>query len=238
MFSRKKSNGNGGRNGLTQTSAYDSLSAGPPPEIGGLPYKPSAQNRLANGMKQHKGTPDKAKSSQSSVINGNIDSSSATHVDGFARELSRGRSEISKPVNGSLTPLQPAKRFAKSTDSLSSVSPVRSERYFNILNSALTPEMSKDGKLSMYSEEVADRNFFYSDGPNRRSLMEEVSSLDFTDKNLSEASSSGTSKQRKSSGSKRIHSFAQVYGVRWESPKSIDRIVSQKPPPYNVAESR
>lgn len=237
LFSRKKNNNDQSLGSFTQTIAYHSLSAGPPPEIGALPYKPSGQSKLTDDTKKQKTASGSSRDKQSTAFNSNAVPPFIVQLNGHHRDRSRGRSETPKPTNGDLTVLQPAKRFAKSTDSLSSVSPMRSERYFNILHSAISPGLSKEGKLSMYNEEIADRNSVYSEGPTRRSFMEEASSPDLTDRNLSEASSNGTSKQRGGSNLNKTHSFAHIYDARQESAKSIDGIVGQRPPPYSVAKS-
>ncbi|KAL9624075.1 MAG: hypothetical protein Q9160_001597 [Pyrenula sp. 1 TL-2023] len=231
LFSRKKPNVDEPSNSLTKTSAYDAISAGPPPKIGDLPYKPSSQTREPESLNRKKANPGKSSKTHSPAVNGHIIPPAITQVNGQTRDLSRGRSDIPKPVNGNSPAHQPSKRFAKSTDSLSSVSPVRSERYFNILQSAITPAISKDEKLALYNEDITERTSAYSEAPRRRSLMEEVSSLDFTEKNLSEASSIA-------SRPKTMYSFAQVYDVRREAGKSMSGLVPQKPPPFTAAEYR
>lgn len=61
--------------------------------------------------------------------------------------------------------------------------------------------------------------------------MEEVSSLDFTERNLSEASSNA-------SRPKTVYSFAQLYNVRRDAGNSMNGVAGQKPPPYTAAEYR
>ncbi|KAL9107421.1 MAG: hypothetical protein Q9227_007705 [Pyrenula ochraceoflavens] len=202
---------------FTQTSAYDYLSSGPAPEIGTLPYRPSSEISTSRENTKRKGLPSGPNNTRE---NRNVEPRAFTisHSHEDDRPQSRGRDERPKPVNGAHRSGTPRKKYVYPRDSLPSISPVGSEKYFDMLRSAIGPTATNDRPYTKFDEEVVNRNLTYPHNAQDRPYSHNVVDLLQVESGATEKPYRAANKiSGELSRPKTIHSFAQVHG-RDQSP--------------------